>query len=88
VHYFATQNQAYESPTFEGDLGSNLGVENDIKIKYQMGPDYQIQFGHAIYWGTETLDAMFGRDTGRSNQVFYMVIVVNPNLFELKKKQE
>ncbi len=84
VHYFATDANTYATTdqAFSDPLDSFLGIENDFQVSYNVSKDFKASLVHAIMFGSDTLDEMFGGTPSRENQAFYLVITASPRIFE------
>lgn len=74
VHYFAQADK----------VGSkrNLGIENDLIIKYKVYPQAQLQAGYCVFKPSQTLKQIQNKLNTGLNQFFYLQLTVSAEIFQ------
>ncbi|URC12371.1 alginate export family protein [Flavobacterium sp. B183] len=66
-------------------LGSYLGTEVDFTANYNFKKDITLTGGYSQMFGTKTLEFLKNGDAGRTNNWAWLMISINPRIFNWKK---
>lgn len=80
IHHFQTQVDPFP------DVKRNLGMELDLNAGYKLNDFARVDAVYGQIWGTETLELIKNGNRHASNYWAYLMISINPYIFESKNR--
>lgn len=87
VHDFETSARLNDPLVESQVMSRHLGIENDFMVNYNFSSNFKMQIAYCTMFKTSTLDALFGGEKSKENQVLYAVITATPNFFKSKTEK-
>lgn len=84
-HMLALQNNVVVASSPETALDKNLGTEIDVWGSYNFEPEVSIMLGGSLMFGTESMEAIKGGDSGIPGKWIYAGITFKPVFFSSQK---
>jgi hypothetical protein len=82
AHYFESAATVYKPGTADQQLSSHLGEELDLVLNANVSPEFNFKLGYSSFLGTESIDALKGRDGQEHNQWAWAMLTFKPVLFK------
>lgn len=87
LHDFETSARLNNPLSENQVMNRHLGIENDFLVNYNFSSTFKMQVAYCTMFETPTLDAFFGGEKSKENQVLYAVITATPNFFKSKTEK-
>ena len=82
AHYFASPATVYRPGSTTQELGARLGEELDLILNANVSPEFNFKLGYSHFLGTESINALKGRDGQAHNQWAWAMLTFKPVLFK------
>ncbi|MTI29674.1 alginate export family protein [Xanthovirga aplysinae] len=88
IHSFFSQASVADLEDASQELDKFMGVEVDLTFGYQIAKDVKLNIGYSQMFGGETLEALKGGDSSKTNNFAWAMLTLKPTFFTQSKKKD